>query len=278
MRKSKREVINETYTLIEAIRAEINAGQCAACPACIKVTELHDLLVELLVVIKDDYPLECERLQKRASRLVGSQKINPYDFGGIIELISLLKARETGEEVKVLPYPVSSPRRKIFISHSSEDEFIVRAFMDKILLLGCGLKPDDIFCTLDPTAIRTGDDFREQIIINMEGSDYILLFISENYKGSEVCGNELGAAWAFRDKRVLPFVLPNVQFSQMGFLNVVKQGAELLERSKLDEFYEEVCKKYSLALDWKNFNKHKDDFVNIVASLISQNKHCLTTV
>lgn len=269
MRKTKREVINETYTLIEAIRAEINSGKCAACPACIKVTELHDLLVELLVVIKDDHPLECERLQKRASRLVGSHKINPYDFGGIIELISLLKARETGEEVKVLPYPVSSPRRKIFISHSSEDKSIVRAFMDKILLLGCGLKPDDIFCTLDPTAIRTGDDFREQIIVNMESSDYILLFISENYKESEVCGNELGAAWAFRDKRVLPFVLPNVQFSQMGFLNVVKQGAELLERSKLDEFYEEVCKKYSLVLDWKNFNKHKDDFVGTVNSLVN---------
>ena len=270
MRKSKREVINETYTLVEAIRAEINSGKCATCPACIKVTELHDLLVELLVVIKDDYPLECERLQKRASRLVGSQKINPYDFGGILELVSLLKVRETGEEVKGFTPPDSlSPRRKIFISHSSEDKSIVKAFIDKILLLGCGLKPDDIFCTLDPTATRTGDDFREQIIVNMEGSDYILLFISENYKRSEVCGNELGAAWAFRDKRVLPFVLPNVQFSQMGFLNIVKQGAELLERSKLDEFYEEVCKKYSLVLDWKNFNKHKDDFVNTVASLIN---------
>ena len=54
----------------------------------------------------------------------------------------------------------------------------------------------------------------------------------------------------------------------MGFLNVVKQGAELLERSKLDEFYEEVCKKYSLVLDWKNFNKHKDDFVGTVNSLV----------
>ena len=269
MSKSKREVIDETYTLIEAIRAEINSGKCATCPACKKVAELHDLLVELLVIIKDDYPLESVRLQNRANRLVGSLKINPYDFGAILELVSLLKEREASEEVKVLPPLNPVPRRKIFISHSSEDKSIVKAFIDKILLLGCGLKPDEIFCTLDPTAIRTGDDFREQIIVNMEGSDYILLFISENYKRSEVCGNELGAAWAFRDKRVLPFVLPNVQFSQMGFLNVVKQGAELLERSKLDEFYEEVCKKYSLALDWKNFNKHKDDFVNTVTSLIN---------
>lgn len=270
MAKSRKEIINETYSLIESMRAEINSGKCNSCPACIHVKDLHDLLVQLIVLMKDDYPLESERLQRKISRLVGSQKINPYDFGGILELVSLLKVRETGEEVKGFTPPDSlSPRRKIFISHSSEDKSIVKAFIDKILLLGCGIRPDDIFCTLDPTAIRTGDDFREQIIVNMEGSDYILLFISENYKRSEVCGNELGSAWAFRDKRVLPFVLPNVQFSQMGFLNVVKQGAELLERSKLDEFYEEVCKKYSLAPDWKNFNKHKDDFVSTVTSLIN---------
>ena len=106
------------------------------------------------------------------------------------------------------------------------------------------------------------------ISVNMEGSDYILLFISENYKKSEVCGNELGASWAYRDKRILPLVLPNVQFGQMGFLNVVKQGAKLLDRSKLDELYEEICRKYSLTLDWKNFNKRKDDFINTVHSLI----------
>ena len=269
MSKSKREVINETYTLIEAIRAEINSGKCATCPTCKKVTELHDLLVELLVVIKVDYPLESVRLQNRANRLVGSLKINPYDFGAILELVSLLKEREASEEVKVLPPLNPVPQRKIFISHSSEDKSIVKAFIDKILLLGCGLKPDDIFCTLDSTAIRTGDDFLEKIILNMEGSDYIFLFISEDYKSSEVCGNELGASWAYRDKRVLPFVLPNVQFSQMGFLNISKQGARLLDRAKLDELYEEICQRYSLAIDWKNFNKRKDDFVSTVNSLIN---------
>ena len=103
----------------------------------------------------------------------------------------------------------------------------------------------------------------------MEGSDYIFLFISEDYKSSEVCGNELGASWAYRDKRVLPFVLPNVQFSQMGFLNISKQGARLLDRAKLDELYEEICQRYSLAIDWKNFNKRKDDFVSTVNSLIN---------
>ena len=268
MGKSKKKIIDETYSLIEYIRTEINSGKCNICPTCIKVKELHDLLVRLLVVIKDDYPLESERLQKRVNRLVGNIKINPFDFGGIQELVYLLKAHEDGEEVKIMAPSDSVPKRKIFISHSSSDKSIVNAFIKEILLLGCGLKPDDIFCTLDPTAIRTGDDFREQIIVNMEGSDYILLFISENYKKSEVCGNELGASWAYRDKRILPLVLPNVQFDQMGFLNVVKQGAKLLDRSQLVVLYEEICWKYSLTRDWKIFNKRKDDFTNTVNSLI----------
>ena len=268
MDKSKKEIIDETYALIESIRKEINSGKCNTCPSCIKVKDLHDLLVQLLVAVKSDYPLESEGLQRRVNRLVGCAKINPFDFGGIQELVTLLKARESSEAVTVLGSSYSVPQRKIFISHSSSDKSIVNAFIKEILLLGCGLKPDDIFCTLDPTAIRTGDDFREQIIVNMEGSDYILLFISENYKKSEVCGNELGASWVYRDKRILPLVLPNVQFDQMGFLNVGKQGAKLLDRSKLDELYEEICRKYSLTLDWKNFNKRKDDFINTVNSLV----------
>ena len=67
---------------------------------------------------------------------------NPFDFGGIQELVYLLKAHEDGEEVKILAPSDSVPKRKIFISHSSSDKSIVNAFIKEILLLGCGLKPD----------------------------------------------------------------------------------------------------------------------------------------
>ena len=113
MGESKKKIIDETYSLIEYIRTEINSGKCNICPTCIKVKELHDLLVRLLVVIKDDYPLESERLQKRVNRLVGNIKINPFDFGGIQELVCLLKAHEDGEEVKILAPSDSVPKRNL---------------------------------------------------------------------------------------------------------------------------------------------------------------------
>ena len=78
---------------------------------------------------------------------------------------------------------------------------------------------------------------------------------------SEVCHNEMGAAWALEGKRILPFVLPGTTFNQMGFLNVVKQGASITDKSKLDEFYKEVCEYYAISSDWPSFNKAKEDFI-----------------
>ena len=154
--------------------------------------------------------------------------------------------------------------KKFFISHSSLDKTIVNGFVKEILKIGCGFKDNEIFCTLDSTSIRTGDDFREKIIMNMKDCDYILLFISESYNLSDICKNEMGAAWALKEKRVLPFILPGVSFEQMGFLNVVKQGASITDKRKLDEFYDELCECYNIHPDWPNFNKAKEEFIELI--------------
>jgi len=139
----------------------------------------------------------------------------------------------------------------------------------EILKAGCGFKDNDIFCTLDSSSIRTGDDFREKIVENMRDCDFILLFISDNYNQSEVCKNEIGAAWALENKRVLPFTLPKISFEQMGFLNVVKQGASITDGNKLDELYQELCEFYELESDWRNLNKAKSDFMDLVTKNVT---------
>ena len=141
--------------------------------------------------------------------------------------------------------------------------------MKEILKAGCGFKDNDIFCTLDSSSIRTGDDFREKIVENMRDCDFILLFISDNYNQSEVCKNEIGAAWALENKRVLPFTLPKISFEQMGFLNVDKQGASNTDGNKLDELYQELCEFYELESDWRNLNKAKSDFMDLVTKNVT---------
>ena len=158
----------------------------------------------------------------------------------------------------------SANRRKIFISHATKDAPIINAFVKEILMLGCGFSSNDIFCTLDHTTIRTGDDFSAKIVEGMKGCNFILCMISDNYQKSEICQNELGAAWALEDKRMLPFKFPNVKFIETGFLNVVKQGADITDNSKLDELYTELCDYYGLHQDWINFNQRKIDFIKVV--------------
>ena len=226
----------------------------------IKGYESH--LNVLKEVIKDKYPL----IERQIAEAMGEYDSYPYRYQSILEsIVKTIISLELQTEISKKKVVDSIHKsRKFFISHSSSDKDIVNAFVKEILMLGCGFKYDDIFCTLDTTSIRTGDDFREEIVKNMRECDYVLLFISENYNQSDVCKNEMGAAWALENKRVLPFVLPNTTFNQMGFLNVVKQGASIADKRKLDEFYNEVCEYYGISSDWPSFNKAKEDFIEII--------------
>lgn len=211
----------------------------------------ENLLLSLCRTIENKYPYITAKLREHISQ---------YDLTPVVhqsaidEFVNYIIDSETRNDLG----------RKIFISHSSEDKQIVAEFIEKILRLGCGFHRSDIFCTLDHTAIRTGNDFRKEIIDNMKSCDYIICMISDNYRNSEVCQNEMGAAWALDDKRVLPFKFPNIKFTEIGFLNVIKQAADITDGSKLDELYDDLCVNYGFPQDWVNFNKQKEDFVNFV--------------
>lgn len=179
--------------------------------------------------------------------------MNPFSLGAIVAIVSLLSMK----------YIDHFNKKKFFISHSSDDKPLVNSFIKEILKIGCGFKDENIFCTLDPSAIRTGDDFRDQIVENMKKCDYILLFISENYSSSDICKNKIGVARALERKRVLPFILPRTLF----ILNVVKQGASITEKRKLDELYQELCNNYDMKPNWPSFNKAKEDFINSITTL-----------
>lgn len=230
--------------------------------------ELIVLSNQIYPLINMDYPEIASILKNAAQKLVNRNTISQYPYGpavvkNFINAYMFGDIRTTIKILDVLYPPLTQNTFKIFISHSSEDDVIIKGFIEKILMLGCGFKRTDIFCTLDHTVIRTGDDFRNEIVENMKNCDFIICFISDNYRKSDICQNELGAAWTFNDKRVLPFKFPNVDFNEIGFLNVVKQAADITDKSKLDELYDELCHYYELKQDWKNYNKQKDNFVEL---------------
>ena len=238
-----------------------------------RTTKLLELVRQIVPLINKDYPVISNILENALRHKtfaitkqvqiphypflqnVVNDCINAYSFGDIRTAISILD---------VLYPSTTNDKFKLFVSYSSKDESIINCFIEKILKLGCGFNRSEIFCTIDHTAIHTGYDFRNEIIKNMKACDYILCFISNNYKESEICQNELGAAWALDNKRVLPFKFPTIKFSDLGFISVVKQAADITDTTKLDELYEELCSYYDINTDWINFNEQKDEFVKLV--------------
>ena len=266
MQKTKSEVLKETSALIEKIRSEINAGKCNECIFCNKVAELHDLLVQLIVLIKDDYPIECERLQKRTNRLVGCVKINPYDFGAIQELISLLVKRENGAAIGQSS-SVQVSGKRVFISHSSKDKQLVKDFVNHILCLGIGANPDDIFCTsIEDMTMRNGEDIRKHIHDNIRSAEYSFLLISDNYKSSEVCINEMGAVWAY-DANVKLYLLPNTNFDKIGWLCDTRKAEKLTDSIALDSLYKEMIEHFSLHDNFIHWSQQREMFVRRVREI-----------
>ncbi len=69
-----------------------------------------------------------------------------------------------------------------------KDEDLVGAFVDRVFLLGIGLRNEDIFCTsIEGIDIKSGKDFRNIIKEKLQAAQMIIQLITENYKRIEVC-------------------------------------------------------------------------------------------
>lgn len=124
--------------------------------------------------------------------------------------------------------------KKVFISHASKDKEIADAFIDDLLVGALAVKLTDIFCTsTDGTKIPSGEDWRNQIRENLIGAKVTFLIITPNYKESEICLNEMGAAWVLSEKPISLIVDP-VDYDSVGILQQVKQVERLQDEKSLD--------------------------------------------
>ena len=158
---------------------------------------------------------------------------------------------------------------KVFISHSSKDKNIVGLFKDIILKSGIGLKDENIFYTSSPeTGVPIGENIPEYIKRNLIDCDYVFLMISENYKKSEVCLNEMGAAMVI-GKKVFPILLYNYSFDKVGWLIDHNLCVKIEDEERLDEirdvFYENgICNKTSV------WNLCRNNFIERISCYICE--------
>lgn len=162
----------------------------------------------------------------------------------------------------VLALEKENHAKRIFISHSSKDKDIMEKFTDYILQLGIGLSHEDIFCTsIEEMGIKNGEDIRRHIRENVQSADFSFLMISKNYKASEICLNEMGAVWA-TDNRVRYYILPDVDFKEIGWLCDAYKADKLADSVALDTLEQELTDFYGLPRKGGIWSRQRQNFID----------------
>lgn len=252
-----RRILNEVLDQLRWFE-EVNVHPKTLIP-CSKTKELKAVLTNLISAIEKGHSSAAYHLQRCLSRLVAHEYpngvlVNAYVLGEIIGIVNVLDG-------------MYEEKPKIFISHSSKDKDLVSEFCDRILRLGIGLSADNIFCTsIEDMNIKNGDDIRKHIKENILSADFSFLLISENYKKSEICLNEMGAVWA-TDNNVRYYLLPNTGIDKLGWLCDANQAEQLIDSIALDKLYTELKDYYDLDVKIETWSRQRKTFINNVTKI-----------
>lgn len=158
---------------------------------------------------------------------------------------------------------------KIFISHSSKDIDYVKSFVENILVLGLDISAERIFCSsMNGYGVKTGEYIPDRLREEINKTSVALLFISKNYKESEICLNEVGAAWAKLSKEaVVPMLLPDVDFDELGFLNLNRIGIKGYEREGLMKFIQDCKNLLNPDMNLEKLNSKINEYLTLYNSV-----------
>ena len=158
---------------------------------------------------------------------------------------------------------------KIFISHSSKDIDYVKSFVENILLLGLDIRSEKVFCSsMEGHGVKSGQYIPDRLKEEINKSSLALLFISKNYKASEICLNEVGAAWATLEKEtVIPMLLPNIDFGEIGFLDLSRLGLKIYEREGILKLIQDCKEQLNPSFNLEKLHKKIEDYLSDISKL-----------
>ena len=162
---------------------------------------------------------------------------------------------------------VLSSKKRIFISHASKDNELIGKFVDLIFLLGMGIDSEIIaYTSREDTGVPAGESIPQFIQDNIACADIVLLMISDNYKSSEVCLNEMGAAWAL-NKHIIQILLPNTSFDKLGWLCSLDKALKIDDADSIDGLCEVFADKLDIGIKPSAWNRNKSAFLTYCSTL-----------
>ena len=185
-------------------------------------------------------------------------------------LVDKLERGDLGieKQIAVVPtQPLASSKKRIFISHASKDGELIGKFVDSIFLLGMGMDSEIIaYTSREDTGVPAGESIPQFIQDNIACADIVLLMISDNYKSSEVCLNEMGAAWAL-NKHIIQILLPNTSFDKLGWLCSLDKALKIDDADSIDGLCEVFADKLDIGIKPSAWNRNKSAFLAYCSTL-----------
>lgn len=125
--------------------------------------------------------------------------------------------------------------KRIFISHCYQDRLIADRLIDKLIVPICLLdKQKDIFYTSKRiTGIKPSQNWKEKIKSTIKTCDIFIAIITPNYRKSEMCISEIGAAWVL-DKKIYPLIVPPITFDNFNITISELQAESLLKSDNVE--------------------------------------------
>lgn len=137
---------------------------------------------------------------------------------------------------------IDTSKKGIFLSHSSKDANIVEKFKDLILVNGLSVSLEDIkFTSREPGGIAGGINIPNDLhgfLKNRMG--LFIQFLSSDYRDSETCVNEEGAAWVLVDELMLiPIILKGGSSGDISWIINTNKGIKVDNENSLMNIYQD---------------------------------------
>lgn len=226
---------------------------------------------EIVAVLRTEYKGLTQGLENYGPGVLADREI---DFLGDIRL---LQARLRKELEAIQPVQVARDlvrEKKIFISHATKDKDYVGAIVS--LLESLGFREDEIICSsIPPYCIPLDNKVYEWLVNEFQKSDlHVIYVLSKTYYTRPACLNEMGAAWAMKQKWTA-ILLPGFGFSDIdGCIDKTQVSIKLDDpdkdtlRFRLEEFKNNLIAEFGLRpVEGFLWEKKRNEFLDAIADV-----------
>lgn len=169
---------------------------------------------------------------------------------------------------------VEEKTKMIFISHSTKDKEYIAAFVELLEILG--LREDEIVCSsIPPYCIPLNGKVYEWLVDKFQNCElHVMYMLSHNYYSSAASLNEMGAAWAMKQKWSA-ILLPGFGFGEIaGCIDPSQIGIKLDDsdvatlKFRLGELKDMLTAEFGLrSMSATVWERKRDEFLDKIASI-----------